>query len=40
MALQADPEKACTDIGRILKKFAIHEYVPPEVAWNIVQKPR
>ncbi len=39
-ALGNDPEKAFHDLGKILRKFVIHEYVPPAVAWAIVLKPR
>ncbi len=39
-ALSNDPEKAFHDLGKILRKLVIHEYVPPAAAWAIVLKPR
>jgi hypothetical protein len=39
-ALVADPEKAFADLGKILRKLVIHEYVPPSAGWGIVLKPR
>ena len=39
-ALDADPEKAWTDLSKILRKFAIHENVPPASGWGIIMKPR
>ncbi len=35
-----DPEKPFHDLGKILRKLVIHEYVPPAAAWAIVLKPR
>jgi hypothetical protein len=28
LALGSDPERACQDTAKILRKFAIHEYIP------------
>jgi hypothetical protein len=39
-ALSNDPEKAFADLGKILRKLVIHEYVPPAAGWGIVLKPR
>jgi hypothetical protein len=39
-ALGNDLEKAFHDLGKILRKLVIHEYVPPAAAWAIVLKPR
>jgi hypothetical protein len=40
VALGNDPEKAFQDLGKILRKLVIHEYVPPAAGWAIVLKPR
>ena len=39
-ALANDPEKAFQDLGKILRKLVIHEYIPPTAGWAIVLKPR
>ncbi len=39
-ALANDPEKAFQDLGKILRKLVIHEYIPPAAGWAIVLKPR
>jgi hypothetical protein len=39
-ALANDPEKAFQDLGKILRKLVIHEYIPPSAGWAIVLKPR
>jgi hypothetical protein len=39
-ALCNDPEKVFQDLGKILRKLLIHEYVPPAAGWAIVLKPR
>ncbi len=40
MALANDPEKAFQDLGKILRKLVIHEYIPPAACWAIVLKLR
>jgi hypothetical protein len=40
VALANDPEKAFQDLGKILRKLVIHEYVLPAAGWAIVLKPR
>jgi hypothetical protein len=39
-ALGNDLEKAFQDLGKILRKLVIHEYIPPAAGWAIVLKPR
>jgi hypothetical protein len=39
-ALVNDPEKAFMDLGKILRKLVIHEYVPLSAGLGIVLKPR
>jgi hypothetical protein len=39
-ALDNGPEKAFSDLAKILRKLVIHKYVPPSAAWGIVLKPR
>ncbi len=39
-ALDKDPEEACQDLARILKKFAKHKNISPSEAWSFVLKPR
>ncbi len=40
LALEADPERACQDLAKIFRKFAIHEYIPAGLGWATVLKPR
>jgi hypothetical protein len=39
-ALEGEPKKACSDLAKILWRFAIHEYILPSAGWAIVLKPR
>ncbi len=39
-ALVGDPEKAFADLGKILRKLVIHEYVLLAAGWGVVLKPR
>jgi hypothetical protein len=39
-ALESDPERACQDLAKIFRKFAIHEYIPAGLGWATVLKPR
>ncbi len=40
LALESDPERACQDLAKIFRKFAIHEYIPAGLGWATVLKPR
>ncbi len=40
LALEGDPERACQDLAKIFRKFAIHEYIPAGLGWETVLKPR
>jgi hypothetical protein len=40
LALESEPERACLDLAKIYRKFAIHEYIPASLGWATVLKPR
>ncbi len=40
LALEGDPERACQDLAKIFRKFAIQEYIPAGLGWATVLKPR
>jgi hypothetical protein len=40
LALESEPERACQDLAKIFRKFAIHEYIPVSLSWATVLKPR
>jgi hypothetical protein len=40
LALESEPERACQDLAKIFRRFAIHEYIPASSGWAIVLKPR